>query len=53
MKLHRCRAAVATVIVTALIGWAGAGVAAADSKWTGDTSDDSKWLVVPQDSKWL
>jgi len=53
MKRHRRRAALATVIVTALIGWAGAGMAAAETKWDGGTPDETKWdIVTPTETKW-
>ena len=53
MYLHRRRAAMATLLVSALIGWGSAGVAAAESKWTGTTSAESKWTIVtPTESKW-
>jgi hypothetical protein len=52
MKLHR-RAAIATVVVTALLGWAGAGIASADQKWETVTPNDQKWeIVTPNDQKW-
>jgi hypothetical protein len=44
---------VATVVVSALIGWAGAGLAAADNKWDGDPGS-SNWdgVVLLLDNKW-
>ena len=51
MTVNRRRAALAAIIVAAIVGWAGAGVAAATNKWD-SISDTNKWDVVAQTNKW-
>lgn len=48
MKRSRQRGALAAALTIAILGWTGAGVAAA----AGDGTDTSKWDSAPATSKW-
>ncbi|HEX6328670.1 MAG TPA: hypothetical protein VFZ72_19040 [Jiangellaceae bacterium] len=48
MTLNRRRTALAAIIVAAVVGWAGAGVASA----SGDATDSNKWDSISDSNKW-
>jgi hypothetical protein len=57
MTFNRRRAALSAVIIAAIIGWAGAGVASAgnavpDSNNGESVSDSNKWDLVSFSNKW-
>lgn len=51
MTRKRRRAALSAIIIAAVIGWTGAGVATATNKWD-ILSDTNKWDLIAETNKW-